>query len=77
MPVDHVKRVICDFFSVTDIRGAEELFRAELVRTLRPDLATAADLSKQVVPELPTVKATNAVRPTLLISSSWEPRQTN
>jgi len=52
-PVDQVKKIVCDFFSVTDIRTAKEMFRAELVRILRPDLSTAVDLSKQAVSELP------------------------
>jgi len=55
VPVDHVKKIVTDFYSIGDIRAAKELLRAELVRLLVPDMATApeAEAAKHVVSDLP------------------------
>jgi len=55
MPVDHVKKIVTDFYSFSDIRAAKELLRAKLVRILVPDMATApeVDVAKHVVSYLP------------------------
>lgn len=55
VPVDQLKRIINDFYSVGDIRAAKELFRGELVKIVAPDMAdaTPAELAKHTVGELP------------------------
>lgn len=35
-PVDQIKKIVADFFTVADVREAKELLRAELVRILCP-----------------------------------------
>ena len=55
MPVDQLKKIINDFYTVSDIRAAKELLRAELVKLMVPDMAdaTQAELAKLTVGELP------------------------
>lgn len=60
-PVDQIKKVVADFFTVADVREAKELLRAELVRILCPDSSdrTRSELCKQVVADLPRLMTHN------------------
>jgi len=61
VPVDHVKKIVTDFYTIGNIRAAKELLRSELVRLLVPDMATApeADLAKHIVADLPRLVTHN------------------
>jgi len=58
-PVDQIKKIVADFFTVADVREAKEPLRAELVRILCPDLSdrTWSELCKHVVADLPRLIA--------------------
>lgn len=60
-PVDQIKKIVADFFTVADVREAKELLRAELVRILCPDLSdrTWSELCKHVVADLPRLMTHN------------------
>ena len=53
--MDNIKKVVCEFYGLSDIREAKCLLCEELVRILAPDVddLPQAELSKHVVPELP------------------------
>ena len=59
-PVDQIKKIVADFFTVADVREAKEPLRAELVRVLCPDLSDrtwSELLCKHVVADLPRLIA--------------------
>ena len=45
VPVDQLKKIINDFYTVSDIRAAKELLCAELVKLMVPDMADATPVS--------------------------------
>ena len=55
LPIESIKKVICDFYSVGQIRDAKERLRSEIVRILVPDMGDRPyeELAKVVVPDLP------------------------
>jgi len=60
-PVDQIKKIVADFFTVADVRKTKELLRAELVRILCPDSSdrNRSELCKQVVADLPRLMTHN------------------
>jgi len=60
-PVDQIKKIVADFFTVADVRKTKELLRAELVRILCPDSSdrNRSELCKQVVADLPRLMMHN------------------
>lgn len=51
MLLDQLKKIINDFYTVSDIRAAKELLRVEVVKLMVPDMADAkqAELAKHTV----------------------------
>ena len=55
VPIDQIKKVVNNFYTIGDIRDAKEVLRGEIVRILTPDDADAAndELARRVIPDLP------------------------